>query len=72
MAPFQALYGRESAGHLLAEDRLEDRVSLGPTLLQDMEQQVVLIRQRLQEAHDRQKKYADQHKTDYSFDVGMK
>ncbi|KAH9292654.1 hypothetical protein KI387_042157, partial [Taxus chinensis] len=51
---------------------LEDRVSLGPALLQDMEQQVVLIRQRLQEAQDRKKKYADQHRTDHSYEVGTK
>ncbi|KAH9288362.1 hypothetical protein KI387_032479, partial [Taxus chinensis] len=37
-----------------------------------MEQQVTLIRQRLQEAQDRQKKYADQHRTDRSFEVGTK
>ncbi|KAH9331816.1 hypothetical protein KI387_003924, partial [Taxus chinensis] len=38
----------------------------------DMEQQVVLIRKILQEAQDRRKKYADQHRTEHNFDVGMK
>ncbi|KAH9288753.1 hypothetical protein KI387_032870 [Taxus chinensis] len=66
-----ALYGRECMTPLSWE-RLEDIVYFGPALLHDMEQQVVLIRQRLQKAHDRQKKYANQHRTNRSFDVGMK
>lgn len=33
---------------------------------------MVLIKHRLQEAHDRHKKYADQCRTNHSFDVGMK
>ncbi|KAH9294732.1 hypothetical protein KI387_038320 [Taxus chinensis] len=42
MAPFQALYGRECRTPL-SWDRLEDRVSLGPALLQDMEQSISCV-----------------------------
>ena len=48
----------------LSWDRLEDRVIVGPKLIQEMEEQVIQIRQRLKEAQDRQKSYADTHKTD--------
>jgi hypothetical protein len=39
----------------LSWDRLEDRVTVGPELIQEMEEQVIQIRQRLKEAQDRQK-----------------
>ena len=45
-------------------------VLVGPKLLQEMEEQVVEIRKRLKEAHDRQKSYADAHRTDRSYEVG--
>jgi hypothetical protein len=35
-----------------------------------MEEQVIKIRQRLKEARDRQKSYADAHRTDRSYEVG--
>jgi hypothetical protein len=35
-----------------------------------MEEQVIQIRQRLKEAQDRQKSYADAHRTDRSYEVG--
>jgi hypothetical protein len=44
--------------------RLEDQVTVGPELIQEMEEQVIQIRQRLKEAQDRQKSYADAHRTD--------
>ena len=43
---------------------------LGPEMLQDMEQQVVRIREHLVTAQDRQKKYADAHRLDRHFSVG--
>jgi hypothetical protein len=45
-------------------------VTVGPELIQEMEEQVVQIRQRLKEAQDRQKSYADAHRTDRSYKVG--
>jgi hypothetical protein len=54
MPPYEALYGRPCRTPLSWE-RLEDRVTVGPELIQEMEEQVIQIRQRLKEAHDRQK-----------------
>ena len=45
---------------------------LGPKMLHDMEQQVVCIREHLTTAQDRQKKYADAHRTNKQFVVGDK
>ena len=69
MPPYQALYGRPCRTPL-SWDRLEDRVLVGPELLQEMEEQVVQIRKRLKEAQDRQKSYADARRTDRSYEVG--
>ena len=69
MPPYQALYGRPCRTPL-SWDRLEDRVLVGPELLQELEEQVVQIRKRLKEAQDRQKSYADAHRTDKSYEVG--
>ncbi|KAH9304828.1 hypothetical protein KI387_009232, partial [Taxus chinensis] len=51
MNPFHSLYGIECRKHL-SWDRLEEKVSIGLDLVQDMEQEVILIQQRLQEAQD--------------------
>ena len=69
MPPFEALYGRPCRTSL-SWDRLEDRIIVGLDLIQEMEDQVKLIRQRLKEAQDRQKSYADTHRTDRSYVVG--
>ena len=69
MPPYEALYGRPCRTPLSWE-RLEDRVIIGPELIQEMEEQVVQIRQRLKEAQDRQKSYADAHRIDRSYKVG--
>ena len=69
MPPYKALYGRPCR-MLLSWNRLEDRVTFGPELIQEMEEQVIQIRQRLKEAQDRQKSYADAHRTDRSYKVG--
>jgi hypothetical protein len=61
MPPYEALYGRPCKTSL-SWDRLEDQVTVGPELIQEMEEQVIQIRQRLKEAHDRQKSYVDAHK----------
>jgi hypothetical protein len=69
MPPYEALYGRPCRTPL-SWDRLEDRVIVGPELIQEMEEQVIQIRQRLKEAQDRQKTYADALRTDRSYEVG--
>jgi hypothetical protein len=57
MAPFEFLYGRPCQTPL-SWDRLEDRVLVGPEEIQEMEEQMQTIRQRIKEAQDRQKSYA--------------
>ena len=71
MAPFQALYGRPCRTPL-SWDNMEDRILLGPEMLQDLEQQVKRIREHLITAQDRQKKYADKHRIDHQFFIGDK
>ena len=51
---------------------MEDRIIVGPEMLQKMEEQVLKIRQRLKEANDRQKSYADAKRTPREFSVGDK
>lgn len=69
MPPFEALYGRPCRT-LLSWDKLKDRVIVGPKLIQEMEEQVKQIKQRLKEAQDRQKSYVDAHRTDRKYEVG--
>eukprot|EP00253_Pinus_taeda_P028742 PITA_28742 len=69
MPPFEALYGRPCRTPL-SWDRLEYRVIIGPELIHEMEAQVSQIRQQLKEAQDRQKSYADAHRTDRRYEVG--
>ena len=69
MPPYEALHGRPCRTPL-SLDSLEDQVTVGPELIQEMEEQVIQIRQRLKEAQDRQKSYADAHRTDRSYEVG--
>ena len=71
MASFEFLYGRLCRTPL-SWDHLEDRVLIGPELIQEMEEQMTTIRARLKEAQDRQKSYADAHRIDRSYEVGDK
>ena len=50
--PYETLYGRPCKIPL-SSDRIEDRVTVGMESIQDMEGQVIQIRQRLKEAQDR-------------------
>jgi transposase InsO family protein len=52
MPPYEYLYGRPCRTPL-SWDRLEDRVIVGPKLIQEMEEQVIQIRQRVNVAQDR-------------------
>ena len=68
MALFEFLYGwpRQTP---LSWDQLEDRVLVGPEAIQEMEEQMQTIRQRIKEAQDRQKSYVDAHRVDHSYEV---
>jgi hypothetical protein len=54
----------------LSWDQLEDRVLVGPEAIQEMEEQMKMIRERIKEAQDRQKSYADAHRIDRNYEVG--
>jgi hypothetical protein len=69
MVPLEFLYGKPCQIPL-SWDRLEDMVLLGPEETQEMEKKMQTIRQRIKEAHDRQKSYADVHRVDRSYEVG--
>jgi hypothetical protein len=68
MVPFEFLYGRLCRTPL-SWDRLQDRVLVGPEVIQEMEEQMKTIRQRIKEAQDRQKSYVDAHQVDHSYEV---
>eukprot|EP00253_Pinus_taeda_P007570 PITA_07570 len=54
----------------LSWDRLEDKISVGLEILQEIEEQVCRIRKILKQAQDRQKSYADMNSVDCSFKEG--
>jgi hypothetical protein len=43
---------------------------VGPEAIQEMEEKMKMIRQRIKEAQDRQKSYVDVHRVDRSYEVG--
>jgi hypothetical protein len=57
-------------GSALRRDHLEDRVLVGPEVIQEMEDQMKKIRQRIKEAQDRQKSYADARRVEHSYKFG--
>ena len=69
MAPYEALYGRICRTPTCWTELGERRV-LGPELVADTESKVRLIRDRLKEASDRQKSYADLKRKEIEFAVG--
>ena len=68
-SPFEAMYGKK-CNTPISWDNPTDRVSVGPELLKDMEDQMVKIKHNLKLAQDRQKSYADQNRTARQFQVG--
>ena len=71
MAPFESLYGHKCRTPV-SWNRLEDRVIVGPKMLQEMKEQVLQTHQTLKEANDRQKSYANAKRTPREFSVGDK
>ncbi|GKA39372.1 putative reverse transcriptase domain-containing protein [Tanacetum coccineum] len=57
-APFEALYRRKCRSPVLWAEIGESRL-IGPELVQETTDKVVLIKERLKAARDRQKSYAD-------------
>ena len=75
MAPYEALYGRRCRSPLYWDD-IGERDSLiqavGPEMTQKMIEDVKLIRERMKQAQDRQKSYADLKRKEVEFQVGDK
>ncbi|GJX38607.1 reverse transcriptase domain-containing protein [Tanacetum coccineum] len=68
-APFEALYGRKCRS-LELWDEIGDSGLIGPELVQETTDKVVVIRDRLKAARDRQKSYADNRRKPLEFQVG--
>ncbi|KAL4282270.1 hypothetical protein GQ457_03G027210 [Hibiscus cannabinus] len=71
MAPFEALYGRKCRTPLCWSELGEGK-ALGPEVLRDTEERITIIYNRLKEAFDRQKAYADLRRRDIQYKVGEK
>ncbi|WVZ58810.1 hypothetical protein U9M48_009039 [Paspalum notatum var. saurae] len=69
MAPFEALYGRRCRTPLNWSEPGE-RVTFGPDLVTQAEEQVKLIHSNLKRAQSRQKSYSDKRRRPFVFEVG--
>ncbi|GKA43545.1 putative reverse transcriptase domain-containing protein [Tanacetum coccineum] len=67
--PFEALYGRKCRSHVLWAE-IGDIKLTGPEMVQEMMDKVVVIRDRLKAARDRQKSYANNRRKPIEFQVG--
>ncbi|GJS84993.1 putative reverse transcriptase domain-containing protein [Tanacetum coccineum] len=68
-APFEALYGRKCRSPVLWAE-IGERSLIGPELIQETIDKVVLIKEKLKAARDRQKSYADNRRKPLEFEVG--
>ncbi|GJU79266.1 putative reverse transcriptase domain-containing protein [Tanacetum coccineum] len=68
-APFKALYGRKCRLSILWAEIGENSL-IGPELVQKTTNKVVLIKEKLKPARDRQKSYADNRRRPLEFEVG--
>ncbi|GJU47455.1 putative reverse transcriptase domain-containing protein [Tanacetum coccineum] len=68
-APFEALYGRKCRSLVLWAEIGEGSV-IGPELVLKMIDKVVLIKEKLKAARDRQKSYTDKRRKPLEFEVG--
>ena len=71
MAPYKALYGRKCRTPL-CWTKLREKKVISPDLIQQTEEKVKIIRERLKVATDRQKSYADMKRKDIRYEVGEK
>ncbi|GJV95603.1 putative reverse transcriptase domain-containing protein [Tanacetum coccineum] len=68
-APFEALYGRKCRSPILWAEIGESSL-IRPELVQETTNKVVLIKEKLKAARDRQKSYADNRRKPLKFEVG--
>ncbi|GKC34461.1 putative reverse transcriptase domain-containing protein, partial [Tanacetum coccineum] len=66
---FGALYGRKCRSPVLWA-KIRESSLIGPELIQEMTDKVVLIKEKLKAARDRQKSYADDRRKPLEFEVG--
>ena len=71
MAPYEALYGRKCRTPLCWTELNEKKV-IGPELIQETEENVKMIRERLKVANDRHKSYVDMKRKDIRYEIGKK
>ncbi|GKD23612.1 hypothetical protein Tco_1225315 [Tanacetum coccineum] len=70
-APFEALYGRKCRSLVLWAEIGESSL-IGPEWVQEMTDKVVLIKEKLKAARDRQKSYTDNRRKPLEFEVGYR
>ncbi|GKA59835.1 putative reverse transcriptase domain-containing protein [Tanacetum coccineum] len=70
-APYEALYGQKYRSPVCWAKVGEAKLT-GPELIQETTEKIILIKQRMQAAQDRQKSYADQKRKPIEFEVGDK
>ncbi|GJW27248.1 hypothetical protein Tco_0041059 [Tanacetum coccineum] len=68
-APFEALYGKKCRSPILWAE-IEESSLIVPELVQEMTNKVVLIKENLNAARDRQKSYANNRRKPLEFEVG--
>ncbi|KAG8496899.1 hypothetical protein CXB51_008077 [Gossypium anomalum] len=71
MAPYEALYGRKCRTPLFWTELCESKI-FRVDLIKDAEQKVIVIRESLKAASDRQKSYADLKRKDIEYQIGDK
>ncbi|GJV63417.1 putative reverse transcriptase domain-containing protein [Tanacetum coccineum] len=70
-APYEALYGRKCRSPVCWAEVGEAQLT-GPELIQETTEKIVLIKQRMQAAQDRQKSYADRKRKPMEFEVAYR
>ncbi|GJS88155.1 putative reverse transcriptase domain-containing protein [Tanacetum coccineum] len=68
-APYEALYGQKCRSPVCWAKVVEAQLT-GLEMIQETTEKIVLIKQRIQAAHDRQKSYADLKRKPMEFEVG--
>nr|GEZ39396.1 hypothetical protein [Tanacetum cinerariifolium] len=69
-APYEALYGRKCRSPVCWAEVGELQLT-GPELIQETTKKIILIKQRMQAAHDRQKSCADRKRKSMEFKLGV-
>ena len=71
MTPYKALYGKKCKTPLCFTELSEKKV-IGPDLIQETEEKVKIIREKLRVATDRQNLYDDMKRKDIRYEIGEK